>query len=229
MLGLHERNRTGRPQNVETTMLASAAYLFSDDFIKYEGKSPRPVPDGGQYGLHALYRLYPTAENGWIFLACLTDDEWQSFCKVVGEPALASDARFASSALRRRNGDELAPALEPLFQRRPAQEWEDLLQANGVGCAVADGTWPEFLFDQADGGQDDFVQSFHHPKLDDVRQSGQNVNLLRTRGTLGVLEELGQSTRAVLKELGYSARDIEALVEQGIVVLASAERDAVAS
>lgn len=63
LLGLRARDLTGRSQNIETTMLASAAYLFSDDFIRYDGKPDRPVPDPGQYGLGPLYRLYRAREG----------------------------------------------------------------------------------------------------------------------------------------------------------------------
>ena len=35
------------------------------------------------------------------------------------------------------------------------------------------------------------------------------MNLLRTPGTLGVLDELGHSTKAVLEELGYGASEID--------------------
>lgn len=74
LLALRERERTGEAQNAETTMLCSAAYLLSDDFIQYEGKPDRPLPDSGQYGLHCRYRLYQTAEDGWVFFACPQQD-----------------------------------------------------------------------------------------------------------------------------------------------------------
>ncbi|MEE9198579.1 MAG: CoA transferase, partial [Dehalococcoidia bacterium] len=85
LLGLQARARSGEGQCMETTMLCSAAYLFSDDFLRYEGKPPRPTPDNGQYGLGPLYRLYRTQE-GWVFLAVLTDEEWSAFCQAVDHP-----------------------------------------------------------------------------------------------------------------------------------------------
>lgn len=51
LLGLRERDRSGEAQELETTMLCSAAYLLSDDFIRYAGKPDRPLPDPGQHGL----------------------------------------------------------------------------------------------------------------------------------------------------------------------------------
>ena len=85
VLGLYARERTGEAQYVESTMINANAYLNIDDFYWHEGKQPRPLPDREGYGLHALYRLY-RAESGWVFLACLFDDEWQALCRPSGGP-----------------------------------------------------------------------------------------------------------------------------------------------
>ena len=77
VLGLYARERTGEAQYVESTMINANAYLNIDDFYRHEGKQPRPLPDREGFGLHALYRLY-RAKTGWVFLACLFDDEWES-------------------------------------------------------------------------------------------------------------------------------------------------------
>jgi len=78
VLGLYARERTGQAQYVESTMINANAYLNIDDFYWHEGKQPRPLPDPEGYGLHALYRLYRASE-GWVFLACLFDDEWHDW------------------------------------------------------------------------------------------------------------------------------------------------------
>ena len=47
-------------------MLCSNAYVVSDDFFDYDGKSPTAHHD--ENGTGPLYRLYP-AKEGWVFLA----------------------------------------------------------------------------------------------------------------------------------------------------------------
>ena len=85
VLGLYARERTGEAQYVESTMINANAYLNIDDFYWHEGKQPRPLPDPEGYGLHALYRLY-RAKSGWVFLACLFDEEWQALCRAIDRP-----------------------------------------------------------------------------------------------------------------------------------------------
>ena len=216
LLGLRAREVSGESQNIETTMLVSAAYLFSDDFLRYEGKPERPVPDKGQYGLGALYRLYQ-AKEGWVFLAVLTDEEWSAFCEAVGRHAWQDDARFGSKEARKANKEALVALLEPLFQERTAREWEELLQARDIACAVASGLWSDFLFDEWDGGNDQYVYTFSYPGVGQVLQTGMNVDLLKTPGEVGVCQPLGASTRAVLAELGYSPEEIEDLKARKVV------------
>ena len=78
VLGLLARERTGKAQYVESTMIAANAYANIDDFYWHAGKQPRPLPDGDGHGLHARYRLY-RARTGWVFLACPFEDEWQAY------------------------------------------------------------------------------------------------------------------------------------------------------
>ena len=99
VLGLYARERTGQAQYVESTMINANAYLNIDDFYWHEGKQPRPLPDPDGYGLHALYRLYK-AKTGWVFLACLFDDEWHALCNAIGRSDLLDDPRFATSEAR---------------------------------------------------------------------------------------------------------------------------------
>ncbi len=216
LVGLRARDLTGQSQNIETTMLVSAAYLFSDDFLRYEGKPDRPVPDKGQYGLGALYRLYE-AQEGWVFLAAPNDGEWYALCQVVGQPGWRDDPKFSTKEARRANDEALVALLKPLFQERLAGEWETLLQAKDVACAVASGRWADFLFDDWDGGKAQSTTTFSYPGMGRIHQSGMNVALLGTPGNVGVLEPLGTHTRPILENLGYSAGDIDDLKASNVI------------
>ena len=216
LLGLRNRNQTGEAQYVETTMLASAAYLFSDDFLSYEGKPDRPVPDAGQHGLGALYRLYRTSD-GWVFLACAGRSEWHRLCQVIG-PDLEGDPQFADPWAPSADA-ALASVLAGQFARRPSDEWEGCLQAVDVACVVADRTWPYFLFDDEGALAPGMVVEQELPGVGQVRQTGPSIDLSATPVRLGQLEGLGQSTAAVLMDAGLSAEWVDELAGRGVVRL----------
>jgi crotonobetainyl-CoA:carnitine CoA-transferase CaiB-like acyl-CoA transferase len=218
LLGLRERERTGEGQELETSMLCSAAYLLSDDFIRHEGKAERPLPDSGQYGLGPRYRLYRTGGQGWVFLACPQQDEWERLCQSIGRQDWVDDPRFgAGDNLGFVAGDEAADLLSAVFSSQTAQEWEEQLLAVDVACVIADGTWVDFLFDEAAGLHDDFVTTYEMEPHGQVQQCGLGVNLSMTPGVLGPVDALGGSTRAILAELGYDDAAIEQLEAETVV------------
>jgi crotonobetainyl-CoA:carnitine CoA-transferase CaiB-like acyl-CoA transferase len=216
LLGLRERDRTGRSQNVETTMLAGAAYLLSDDFLRYDGKPARRIPDQGQHGLGPLYRLYRTS-RGWVFLACVKRAEWLALCAALGHTEWIDDPRFATAADREANATELARELEAVFLEREAQTWEQLLTEHDVACVVANRTWGYFLFDDRASDDPELTTEFEVDGIGKVTQTGLAVNLSRTPGRVGVVEPVGASTRRLVASLGYTDAEIDDLEQRGVL------------
>ena len=216
LLGVRQRDSTGEAQYVETTMLASAAYLFSDDFIDYPGKPARTVPDHGQHGLDALYRLYQAQDGRWLFLACLRADEWERLSNAL-DPGLHD--RFPD-AHRDRDADGLSECLASAFASRPAAVWEKTLQAVDVACAVADGSWQDFLYGDDAQVRPSMVTSYALPDVGPVLHTGRPVTLTSTLDPIGRLESLGQSTVAVLSETGLDELEIADLVARRVVLAA---------
>lgn len=216
LLGLRERDRTGRSQQLETTMLAGAAYLFSDDFLRYDGKPPRPIPDHGQYGLSALYRLYRTAGQGWVFLAAPQPDEFGDLRTVLDDRRLDDD-RFTTPEGRREHDEALAEVLADVFASRSADDWERDLRVADVACVVADRTWPTYLFDEADTSLPDFTTEFDIEGIGHLVQTGLAVNLFGTPGRVGQVEPVGGSTDRLLRDQGRSDEEITELREAGVL------------
>jgi crotonobetainyl-CoA:carnitine CoA-transferase CaiB-like acyl-CoA transferase len=217
LLGLRARDLSAQAQDIETTMLVSAAYLFSDDFIRYSGKPERRLPDSDQYGLHPLYRLYRTAQAGWVFLAC-SDEEWPHLCAGIGRPDLIEDPMFHSPQARTTNASLLAQQLAEAFltqSSRGPEGWEIVLGDLDIACVDATGTWAEFLFGSGTRAGDRRTVSFEHPKLGRVDQTGAAVNLSHTPGRIGTPQPFAASTANVLKEVGYSSDAISQLVASG--------------
>ena len=137
ILGLRARDLTGQGQPVHVTMLNANAWTNADEYYDYQGRPPVERPDEEIHGLHALYRLYRCAE-GWVFLGCLFQDEWEAFCRAVKRDDLLADSRFLTRELRLANDEALIAEIAAIFSQRAAAEWEELLIAADVGCVQAD-------------------------------------------------------------------------------------------
>ncbi|MEO5842179.1 MAG: CoA transferase [Acidimicrobiales bacterium] len=217
MMGLYGRERWGEGQYIETTMLCSTAYSASIDFIRFPDKSAVAVPDEALLGISALYRLYE-AQDGWIFLACLTDAEWTGLLIGVDHEQLASDARFATARSRAEFDEDLGALLVSLFRLRVADEWESDLTRLGVACVAAD-RWRshEFFNRHPQIDANEFAAEVEHDDFGMYRRYAPQVHLSKTPGLARPASRLGQHTRQLLEELGHSASRVDELRSLGIV------------
>ncbi len=230
MLGLAARFLAGRGQYVETSMMNSNVYCNSDDAFAYAGKPPRRVPGKDQLGLEATYRLYETAD-GWVFLAAQYDAEFARFCAVVDRPELALDPRFVDWRSRIANSAALALELEPLFRRRTATAWEDLLTGADIGCARADGPGhTRFLYEDTQPRALGMMVRAQSRAFRDLSPDGQywrHAPVVKFSDT--PCEEgkpylgLGEHTTQVLREFGYDDTTIAGLAATGVIGLAEGE------
>lgn len=131
---LMRRKDTGIGGVVDVSLFETAASwmtMFSAQFLA-SGELPRKA-GSGQIGI-APYRAYRTAD-GELVVAAGNDKLFQSFCKVLGQDAWATDARFLGNPDRVRNADALYALIEAEMLRHTSVEWVRQLDAAGVPCA----------------------------------------------------------------------------------------------
>jgi crotonobetainyl-CoA:carnitine CoA-transferase CaiB-like acyl-CoA transferase len=212
MLGLWARQVTGRGQYLETTMLTSAGYILSNNLVLYDGAPPMAMPDRGQHGFDALYRLYQ-CQTGWLFVAAGRDQEWQALAEATEKPEWLSDKRFATAARRLANDDVLAGLIGPVLARNPAEDWDRILTAAGVACAVASEVAVDKWFEEHG-----LLLPEDHPVFGPFWRAPPKVRLSANPPRIVPPSALGEHTRPILHELGYTDDAVDDLVERGLVV-----------
>ena len=216
MLGLIGRENSGVGQEMTTTMLCASAYLMSADWIRYDGRPPIEEVDADLHGTHALNRLYRTAD-GWIFLACPTQHEWERFCATFANESLRDDARYKTVESRRAHDVELGADVAVILAGLDADRAEADALAAGVGCVRADRAgFGEFQLAEIDAGRYALAR-----EVDDLN-GGRRWRPAATIEMHGVDEvgpacRAGQHTVAILTELGYTAEAIDDLLTRKIV------------
>ena len=217
MLGLRARDLTGIGQPIQVTMICATGYANADEAYDFAGRPAPAVPDGELYGLHALYRLYQ-ARVGWVFLACIFDQEWQTFCRYVGRANLLTDSRFATADARRAHDEELIAEISKVFTTRTAAEWEALLTKADVACVQADAAVEGAFYAEDPHAQDnEMVVEVEHAMLGPYLRFGGIVHFSLTPGLYRTSILPGQHTRPILRELGYTDAQVEDLRERRIV------------
>ena len=217
VLGLYARERTGRAQYVESTMIAANAYANVDDFYWHENKQPRPLPDRDGYGLHALYRLY-RAKTGWVFLACPFDEEWEALCKAIDRQDLRDDHRFATREARANHDDALADELARVFGAGDPMYWEKLLTAADVACVKAEDRGMYFFFNEDPHVRENgLLTQVEAPRYGEFWRYSPVVGFSDTSGRAGPGPLKGEHTRPILRELGYTDEQVHDLKQRKVV------------
>ncbi len=216
LLALLARRRFGVGQQVFANMLTANAYANGEDFLSYEGKAPRARVDAELYGTGPCYRLYPAAGESWVFVAI--EDQWPTFCEVVGRTDLVEGVRFGSSDSRAENADALAAELSDLFLSRQADEWEQLLIGAGVGCVRADGaTVGDFWALDEHVRVNGFAPESEHGRMGMLRRWGPLVQVDGGADQYGPGVLGGEQTEALLIESGRTPEEIATLWETEVV------------
>ncbi len=209
LAALFARERTGRGQRVETSLLHAALAVQSGNFVDYAGKQH-------VFRDNPTYRLYQAGDGQWFFLACGNQTFWVKLCKALGLPELADDPRFASWMLRLDNRDALLPVLEARFRAEPRAHWLALLAEHDIPAAPVQ-TLLDFMQDPA-VLHHGLTREYEHPDVGRLRLMGQPLRFAGTPpADPGPPPALGQHTDEVLAELGYGDAARADLRARGIV------------
>jgi crotonobetainyl-CoA:carnitine CoA-transferase CaiB-like acyl-CoA transferase len=209
LAALFARERTGRGQRVETSLLHAAIALQSGNFVDYKGKQH-------MFRDNPTYRLYRAGDGQWFFLACGNQTFWVKLCNALGLEDLANDPRFASWMLRLDNREALLPLLEARFATEPRDHWLELLAKHDIPAAPVQ-SMLDFMNDPA-VLHHDMVRHYEHPEVGPLRLMGQPLAFDDTPPPdPGPPPTLGEHTNQILHELGYEAAAIADLRARGVI------------
>ncbi len=131
------RERFGEGQKIDVAMLDAALVMLTGAAAPYlvKGKVPARTGNTGFSG-QPTAGLFRCADGGLISLGVVQQNQYETLCRVINRPDLATDPRFADVHGRRTHFTPLTAILEGLFLTRPSAEWEALLSEAGVPCGA---------------------------------------------------------------------------------------------
>jgi crotonobetainyl-CoA:carnitine CoA-transferase CaiB-like acyl-CoA transferase len=135
LAALHRRERSGRGQRVEVSLLGSALASLVNQASSYlcTGEPPRAM--GNRHPSITPYETLATADRPLV-VAVGNDGQFARLCRVLGVAGAAADPRFATNADRVANRDALVALLEEALAARGAADWVTALGGAGVPCGL---------------------------------------------------------------------------------------------
>ncbi|QLE74985.1 CoA transferase [Streptomyces rectiverticillatus] len=136
LTALYERERTGEGTALSVSLFdALAEWMGQPYFAEAYGGAPL-TRSGARHPSISPYGHYRCGDGGQVFLSVQNDREWVALCeRVLRQPALVRDPRFADNPLRRAHDEELTAVIEEHFAAHTADGVGALLDGAGIANA----------------------------------------------------------------------------------------------
>src|SRR5882672_7710232 len=134
-----QRERTGRGQKVEVAMQEAVLNFVRVPMMgTYVTQKPTPRTGNrlGGGGPGDIYKCAPGGDNDYCYILCTSPDMWQSLCRAMGQPELATDDRFKDGRSRAQNSEALAETINAWTGQRTKHEVMKTLGEAGVPCGA---------------------------------------------------------------------------------------------
>lgn len=159
---LLKRERTGEPQSLEVSLLATGMWAMASGIAMshVNGSAWRPF-DLGKTVFNPLLGTFPTNDGRVVNITCLQPLKyWQKFCGVIGRPELIEDPRFVDHETLTANAGEAKAVVDEVIGSRSLAEVIELLaDFNGQWTPVLDSLE---IIDDPQSIANDYVQDLEN-------------------------------------------------------------------
>ncbi len=216
MLALRARDRTGRGQSIDVSMLEGQLSLLGGMIGGYLADREVPVPMGTAYKALLPYQTFRTKTRD-LALAVGSEKLWKVFCPVIGCPELTDDPRYRTNAERAANRESLLARLQEVFLTRSYEEWEALLLSHGIPVGAINSIAQ--VVDHPQVRARGALVEMEHPRAGKVKMVGVPVRLSDTPGAVRTpAPTQGEHTDLVLEDLlSLGQAEIDALRRSGAI------------
>lgn len=214
---LVHRFRTGAGQQIDVSLLASTLALLPDPVALYFDRGVPPGRMGNVNPNLAPAEAYRT-RDGYMTVVLMNPDQWERFCRVLGDETLVADPRFRTNADRLTNRAELTARVEAALGGASTAEWVERFEA----ASIAAGPIYEFdqVFEDPQVRHLGLVTEMEQPGYGRVRMLGLPFKASAAPpGIRRPAPRLGEHTAELLEELGWPQGEVERLAEAGVILL----------
>jgi crotonobetainyl-CoA:carnitine CoA-transferase CaiB-like acyl-CoA transferase len=218
VMALRYRRRSGKGMHIELSQVEGVISFNADSVMDYtmnrrvRGRMGNNHPSMAPHG---YYRC--RGEDAWVAVAIDSDETWQAFCEVIGQPPWSKDARFSDMSGRYSNQDELDKLIETWTLKHGHYEVMHILQETGIPAGpVLDA---KELLEDPHLNRRGLFQMVNHPEAGVHPEIGAFARFSKTPIEIRMPAPcLGEHNRYVFGQLlGMSSEEISHLEKQRII------------
>lgn len=212
---LYSREKTQKGQHIDLSLLDVQISLLTYMATMQTLSGIDPEPIGNAHFVHVPYNSFTTSD-GFVVIAVITDEFWQSLKSVVKVGTL-DDSKFDSSINRLKNQAFIEGELNKVLSTQTSDHWIDKLNKAKVPCAPIN-KFSDALNDEQVKHRNMIVE-VEHPDGGFVKMPGNPVKMSYTNEeSYSSPPHLGTNTREILKNWSkYQDDEIEILENEKII------------
>jgi crotonobetainyl-CoA:carnitine CoA-transferase CaiB-like acyl-CoA transferase len=216
MVALYERQKTGRGQVVEASLLATGV-TFMQTLLAERYVTGVERRQQGNTAFHVAPSDTYRTKDGWIIIHVIGDPMFERWAKLVGRADLIDDPRCADDISRANNSQLITEAMNAWSNRRSTDEAMRELEEARVPC----GKIYELseVFDDPQVKAREFIRFIEYPGgPKPVPLPNTPVRLSETPGKVrSRAPVLGEHTDEILRELAFNDAEIAAFRDSGVI------------
>ena len=212
---LYSREKTQKGQHIDLSLLDVQISLLTYMATMQTLSGIDPEPIGNAHFVHVPYNSFTTSD-GFVVIAVITDEFWQSLKSVVNVGSL-NDSKYDSSIDRLKNQAFIENELNKVLSTQTSDHWIDKLNKAKVPCAPIN-KFSDALNDEQVKHRNMIVE-VEHPDGGFVKMPGNPVKMSYTNEeSYSSPPHLGTDTREILKNWSkYEDDKIESLENEKII------------
>ena len=196
---LHARQRTGKGQNVESSLTNGLISMMAYLSAEYLATGEIPKRTGNNHPIASPYGLF-RASDGRVAVAPSNDVFVERFLQVLNLGYLLDEERFKTNADRMENRDELLEIINKVTEKNTVEHWIKVI--NEAGCPCGRTMDLSEVFSDPQVLSQEMLLEVDHPGRGTVKMTGFPVKLSKTPAKIHrATPELGEHTEEILLPL----------------------------
>jgi crotonobetainyl-CoA:carnitine CoA-transferase CaiB-like acyl-CoA transferase len=215
---IDHRRRTGEGQHIDAAQFEIALQFLAPEIMETQSNGYNATRLGNRSRFGAPQGNYPCAGNDqWCAIAIDTDEQWRTFCAVLGDPIWTEDEFLNTTEGRLARHDFIDEQISAwTIKRTPVAVMEELIALDvpaGVVQRSSD------LANDPQLAHREFHRVFDHPEMGKVPYAGNQFRIDGyDAGPYSYAPLLGEHNKDVLQGmLEMSDEEVAHLVESGVV------------